>query len=42
MPKSRAPKHKRKHQWSLAQEDEVYRIRLENSLFGKEKIHAKV
>ena len=40
IPKSRAPKRKRKPQWSLAQEDEVYRLRLENPLFGKEKIQA--
>ena len=40
IPKTKAPKHKRKPQWSLAQEDEVYRLRLGNPLFGKEKIHA--
>ncbi len=40
IPKSRAPKRKRKSQWTLAQEDEVYRLRLANPLFGKEKIHA--
>lgn len=42
MPKSRVPKRKRKPQWSLAIEDEVCRLRLDNPLFGKEKIHAKM
>ena len=37
IPQPRAPKRKRKPQWNLTQEDEVYRLRLENPLFGKEK-----
>ena len=40
IPKSRAPKRKRKPQWSLVIEDEVYRLRLDNPLYGKEKIQA--
>ena len=42
IPKSRAPKRKRKPQWSLVQEDEVYHLRLKNPLFGKEKIQSKM